>query len=135
MPTPHAYNLRDSLLTVTQSLPDGAATVQSDGIEVHPPGGAFLADCEVLIQAPALTSLELGDSETVTYDVIHSDDDSAYSTLYSGVLIQTGDTGADAAESRVRLPTDVKRYVAVQATKTGADQDASGESVTASIVT
>ncbi len=128
--------LRDAELQVTKALPNGAATVNSGSIDLeHSTNGVHVADCELLIEAPALATADLPDTKTMTYDVEHSDDDSSWSDLANGVLVQTGadGAGAAAATARVRLPSTVKRYVRAVATNSGAG-DASDKSVTAGLV-
>jgi hypothetical protein len=128
--------LRDAELQVTKALPNGAATVNSGSIDLeHSTNGVHVADCELLIEAPALATADLPDTKTMTDDVEHSDDDSSFSDLANGVLVQTGadGAGAAAATARVRLPSTVKRYVRVVATNSGTG-DASDKSMTAGLV-
>jgi hypothetical protein len=130
--------LRDAALQVTKALPGGAATIYTDGIDLeHDTSGVFVADCELLIEAPALATADLADGATMKYDVEHADesDFSDVEDLADSVLVQTGagGAGAAAAEARFRLPSTVKRYVRVAATNSAAG-DASDKSVTAGLV-
>ena len=128
--------LRDLELQVTKALPNGAATVNSGSIDLeHSANGVHVADCELLIEAPALATADLPDTKTMTYDVEHSDNDSSWSDLANGVLVQTGadGAGAAAASARVRLPSTAKRYVRAVATNSGAG-DASDKSMTVGLV-
>ncbi len=128
--------LRDLELQVTKSLPNGATTEHSDSIDLGDTStSVFVADCEMLIEAPALATAELGDAATMTYDVEHSDDDETFETLADTVLVQTGadGEGADANEARLRLPSTVRQYVRVAATNSAAG-DASDSSMTAGLV-
>lgn len=135
-----AFGLKDADLSVTKALPNGAASVSTDGIdtEADPDNGNFVAPCELLLEIPDLAVGELANGETITYDVEH-DSDSAFGTaetLAGSVHVQTGaggvgDVGADV---RVRLPSTVKQYVRVTATKTGATGDASTATLTVSLV-
>lgn len=132
------YRIEDAALKRTFALPNGAATTNSTGIDLESnPGGSFVADTEVVINAPALTTTEIGDTQTITYSLRHSDaaDFSGDSELLGGLIVQTGagGAGAAAAEKRVRLPSDVKRYVRLRAVKTGAS-NASTASATAKLV-
>lgn len=133
-----AFAVKDVALKVTKALPNGAASITTDGFDLgHSTRGDFLANCELLISAPAVTTTELGDTQTLTYHVEH-DDDPAFgtvATLMSSVIVQTGAGGAGAAAATAyrRLPVDVKRYVRVKATKAGAS-NASTSSVTAELV-
>jgi len=128
------FNRRDAALKVTKALPGSATTVYSDPIKIgHAAKGDFLAECEVLISAPALNATRLPDTQTVTY-FLQCDDNLAFASAagVGGVLItQTGagGTGAAAATKRIRLPTDVEGYIRLGMTKTGA-ADASGVSGT-----
>ena len=128
--------LRDAELQVTKALPGSATTIYTDSIDLEQDTtGVFVADCELLIEAPALVVGDLANGETMTYNVEHSDDDESFSDLANGVLVQTGadGAGAAAAEARLRLPSTVKRYVRVAATNSAAG-DASDKSVTAGLV-
>lgn len=126
--------LVDAALVKTRALPNGAASVTSDGIDLmNSANGDFKADCELIVNAPALVVGDLADAATMTYDIVHSvnSDMSSPATLLDNVITQTGagGAGAAAAELNVRLPSDVRRYVAVKATNSGAG-DASDKSVT-----
>lgn len=136
-----AWQLKDVDKQVSKALPSsGGSSINTDGIDVEATSRAdFQAPLELLIEAPALDSTELPDGETTTYKVEHDDnsDFSAATDLYgSDVLVQTGagGSGADAAEKRVRLPSDVKRHVRVTATTSSTTGDQSGSTVTASLV-
>jgi len=123
---PTAYGVRDANLIKTKALPNGAAAVNSDGIDLGALSGrgARLAEAEFLLTAPALTTTELADTQTITYKFQH-DDDAAFgspTTLADGVIVQTGAGGAGAVGQtfRLRPPTNCQRYVRIVATKTGA---------------
>lgn len=124
----------DSAVKVTRALPNGAATVASTGLDLgHGAKGDFVADVELRIEAPALVVGDLANGDTVIYDVYH-DTDPAFGTetlLMDNVLTQTGAGGAGAAAAnwQGRLPVDVKRYVRVKATNSGAG-DASDKTAT-----
>jgi hypothetical protein len=128
------FAVKDALLKVTKALPNGAATVYSDGIDLgHGSRGDFLAHAEVKVSGPALTTTQQPNAKTLTYTIQH-DDDAAFGTvadLYPSVLVQTGagGVGAAAAEFAARLPVDVKRYVRVKAVGS-ATGDSSGSSLT-----
>jgi hypothetical protein len=133
-----APQIRDALLTATKALPNGAATIYTDGIDLgHGANGDHLATCELYIEAPALVVGDLANGETVKYSIQH-DTGSAFGSATSvedDVLTQTGagGAGAVAATKRFRLPVDVKRYVRVKAVNSGAG-DASDKSVTVSLL-
>lgn len=120
------YELRDANLKVTKTLPNGAAAVNSDKIDLGSGLGDadFLADVELLLSAPALTTAQLGDAATMTYDV-QTDDDANFGsplTLIDNAIVQTGAAGAGAAAAtkRFRLPSNVERYIRVVATNSAA---------------
>ena len=128
------FAVKDSLLKVTKALPNGAATVYSDGIDLgHGSRGDFLAAADFKVSAPTLTTAQLPDTKTMTYSIQHDDDAAfgAVADLYPGVIVQLGAGGAGAAALTftARLPVDVKRYVRVKAVNSGAG-DASGASLT-----
>lgn len=132
------FLLKDNLLKVTEALPNGAADVTSDAIDLgHGANGDFLAGAELLITAPALVVGDLANAATMKYDIIHSDnaDLSSPSTLVTAAITQTGAGGVGAAAATYywRPPVDVKRYIGVKATNSGAG-DASDKSFTAELV-
>lgn len=135
-----APGVKDSNLTVTKALPNGAATISTAAIDLDVSTRSQFAGgprVELLIEAPALAFADLGDAATMKYEVYH-DTDSAFGSevsLYGVVLTQTGagGVGAAAATKRVALPTDCKRYLRVKATNSAAG-DASDKSVIASLV-
>jgi hypothetical protein len=130
--------LADVELTVTKALPNGAATIYTDGIDLgKSANGLHLAECELEISAPALVVGDLADAATMKYSV-EMDTDSAFGSitaLFADILTQTGagGAGAAAATKRVRLPSDVERYIRVKAVNSGAG-DASDKSVTAKLL-
>lgn len=134
------FSMRDATLKVTKALPNGAATTYSAGIDLGKGTyGDHLADCEILITAPALTTTELGDTQTIAYSIEH-DTDSAFGTTatitgFASIITQTGAGGAGAAgtTARLRLPTSVKRYIRLKQVKTGAS-DASTSSGTLEVL-
>lgn len=131
-------SVRDAALIQTKALPNGAAATVIDGFDLgHGSKGDFLAQAELLIEAPALGATPLPNAKTMTFSVEH-DTDSAFGTpvvLADKVIVQTGAGGVgDVAKSaRFRLPTDVKPNVRVKATGSGAG-DASGSSFTVSLI-
>lgn len=133
-----AFLLKDKKLRVTKALPNGAASVTTDGFDLgHGTKGEVVSPFELLISAPALTTGEQPDAKTIKYTIEH-DTDAAFgtvATLLPDVLTQTGAgaAGAAAATKRVRLPSDTKRHVRVKATGS-AIGDASPKSVTVELV-
>lgn len=117
--------LGDKLLTVTKALPNGAASITTDGIDLETtPSSEFLADLEFEVIAPALTTALLPDTQTITYIVETSATVGfdSITTFISSLILQTGagGAGAPAVTRRFRLPSTTQRYVRIKATKTGA---------------
>lgn len=121
------HNVQDASLRKTRALPAAASsTVHSAGIDLGALSarGARLADCELVVEAPAVGVAVLPNTKTLTYTVQH-DDDSAFggaANLFPSLIVQTGagGAGAAAAVARRKLPTDCKRYVRLSITS-GAD--------------
>lgn len=136
-----AFSVPDALLVVTKALPNGANTIYSDGFDLgHGLAGDLVANVELKLTCPALTTGELADTQTITYSLEH-DTASGFGTTatipgYAQLAVQTGAGGAGAAAQviTVRLPVDVKRYVRVKAVKAGAS-NASTKSLTAELLT
>ena len=132
------YEIRDELLKKTKALPNGAASVTSDPIDLETGSRSdFVANCELLLSAPALATGELGDGATMKY-AIETDDNSGFSsatTLIVDAIVQTGagGAGAAAATKRFTLPTNVERYVRAKATNSAAG-NASGKSLTLEVL-
>lgn len=129
------FNVRDANLIITRALPNGAATVNSNGIDLgsKTAWGDRLAQCELLLSAPALTTTQQPDAKTLTYTIQHDDasDFGSAATLAGSVIVQTGAGGAGAAAAtfRMKIPTNCKRYVRV-AIVGSATGDSSGASAT-----
>lgn len=116
-----AFAVKDREFIQTAALPEGAASTQTAGFDLgHNISGKLLAGCELVLDAPALATLELPDTKTVTYS-IETDDNAAFASptvLAASFLVQTGagGAGAAAAQKKFRLPTGVERFVRVKAT-------------------
>lgn len=133
-----AHGFRDMALKVRRALPDGAAAVTSESIDLrHNASGSHLAPSEFELVAPALNATQMPDAKTMTYAVMQSDAaNMAGATVVSdAVLVQTGADGAGAAGSsvRFRVPSNIKRYIAVRATGS-AGGDATGADFTVQLV-
>lgn len=125
-------NIRDAQLKTTTALPNGAANVSGGAIDLGLGTSAdFVTLVNFLLSAPVLNTTQQPDAKTMIYDIIHSvnSDLSSPTTLYPGVLTQTGagGVGAAAATFQFAVPVNVKRYVGVKATGSAA-----GNSTTAS---
>lgn len=130
------FNVKDASLEKTAALPNGAAVTQTAGIDtMNSSRGDFTAGAELVVEAPALTTGELGDTQTITYTVEH-DTASGFGTVATLATLgtQTGAGGAGAAAQtfRFRLPTNVRRHIRVKATKAGAS-NASTKSMVAGL--
>lgn len=117
---PNNTNLDDVLLKISTALPQSGAAASSAYIDtMNSSTGDFLAEGDISVDAPALTTTELPDTKTVTYTIEH-DTDSAFgttSTLFTiGTQTGAGGAGAAAANYRARLKEGVKRYVRATAT-------------------
>jgi hypothetical protein len=126
--------MRDASASVTRSLPNGAANVSSTPIDLMAGANSdFVAPVELIITAPAVNATQLPDTQTLTYELEHSADNSSWSPLARQVIIQTGAGGAGAAGSakRFKPPTDVFRYVRLKATKSGTGDASGAEAVMA----
>lgn len=118
--------LQDRTLTITQALPNGAATVSSAGIDLEstPVTADFVPHVEFTVTIPALTVTELADTQTITYSVETSaaSNFSSPTVLISSLAVQTGAGGIGSLGSvkRFQVATDSQRYIRVKAVKTGA---------------
>lgn len=135
---PNNFEMRDAALRVAMPLGEDDSEVQSDPIDLELTSRSdFVAHCEVLVTAPALATGELGDTNTMTYTIEHSDDENfgSHETLFPQLIVQTGagGAGAAAASKRVRLPSNVKRYIRLTAINS-ANLDASAKSATLELV-
>lgn len=113
---------KDALLTVTRSMPAAAAANNSTGIDlgyVSPSDAGVVGD--LVITVPALPSL--ANATTITITVQDSADNSSFTALAgisTFVFTGAGGVGAAANSRRIRLPSNVRRYVGVNvATLTG----------------
>jgi hypothetical protein len=129
---------RDYGTKVTKALPNGAATIYTDGLDLgHTENGIPPLGSHLEIAAPLLAFADLGDAATMKYDV-QCDTDSAFgsaTTLAKEVVVQTGAGGVGAAAQTVlyAIPPHCERYIRVAATNSAAG-DASDKSVIANLV-
>jgi hypothetical protein len=127
--------VRDATIKVTRAMPPSTQAVTSTAIDTGKSTslGKQHIDADFVLEAPAVTQAELPDGKTFTYAVAMSDNAnlSSSSTLYPSVIVQTGSTGAAAAEFRFRIPTTAKRYIFFTVTPSDSGTgDASGKSAT-----
>jgi len=132
--TRHGFRVPDATLEKSIALPASDGSVYTASIDLGAALGDrdFVAECELLINAPVLTTTELPDDDTATYKLQHSTDDSTFTTLSDAILVQTGasSAGAAAASVRARIPTDAARYIRLAVTTAGTSGDCSGKSAT-----
>lgn len=112
-----AKTLYDLVLQKTTALPAAAATANGGTIDLEQALPDGLTDTfRVLLEVPATPSLV--DAKTITFTLKDSADDSTFAAI-SGLstLVTTGagGTGAAATSREWRLPTNVRRYIRVEA--------------------
>lgn len=137
--------VRDALLKITRALPASTTAVVSTSIDT----GAATTDAtqpafpEWLLTAPAVTTTQLPDAKTFTYDVVASAsaDLGTPTTVLGAVIVQTGAGGAGAAAAtfRFRLPSVLpgtgSRYLGFRVTPSASGTgDASGASATLEVL-
>jgi len=133
-----SFAVKDSLLLGSKTLPNGAATATLAAfIDLgHGSRGDFLANCELLLTAPALNATQLPDAKTMIYSILESDSaDGSGPTVLAAILTQTGadGVGAAAATATYRPRVDSKRYVGFKAVGS-ASGDATGATATLEVV-
>lgn len=136
-----SFAIKDAELKKTWALPNGAATTYATpGIDlgIVTAAGKHLADCEVVLTAPALNTTQQPDAKTLIYSILMDTVDpidGSSTVLALNVLTQTGAGGAGAAAAtwRGRLPSNVSRILGARAIGS-ASGDASGASATLELV-
>ncbi len=116
-------NLADALKGAVTALPNGAVTVTSTTIDLEVgPYSEFMARSELRVNVPALTTTQLPNGDTLTFNVLQSLDDVTYVVASNTELVVTGagGVGAGVASFRFRPDTAQYRYLRVQCVKTGA---------------
>jgi hypothetical protein len=133
--------LRDASLKLTRALPASTTAVTSTAIDTgaatpqaYQPDGL-----EYLLSAPALSTAQLPDTKTMTYNIIGSanSDLSSPVTLATSILVQTGAGGAGAAANtaRYRPPSNAPRYIGFTITPSASGTgDASGANATLEVL-
>ena len=118
-------NIRDASLKATLALPNAASTTvaQAAGFDLEVTAAADLvAAFEILLTAPALTTVQLPNAATMTYNLIASASAnlSTPTIIQQNLLVQTGAGGVCAALAlaRARIPVNLGalgfRYVGLQ---------------------
>jgi hypothetical protein len=119
------------------ALPDGAATTYSTGIDLGIAASSpndFLAQVELELTCPTLAVGAMADADTLLFALITDDAlplDASSTVLIERLVTLTGagGVGATGFTKKVRIPTDVLKYVGWKAIKTGTG-DASGVEAT-----
>jgi hypothetical protein len=133
--------MKDAGLKLTLALPNGASTVYATpGIDTGKTTqqGAQLADVELLLTVPALTTGQLGDAATMKYSILMDSVnpiDGSSTVLYLDLITQTGAGGAGAAGAtkRFKLPSDALRIIGFRAVNSAAG-NASAASATLEVL-
>lgn len=128
----HGLNLEDANLSKVIALPAADGTVNTATVDLGAhAAGEMHAEHEVEILCPVLTTTELPNADTMTYELRDSADDSTFIALETGQItaLQTGGGGAGAAAIAIRakLPSTVRRYIRLYATGAGTIGDCSGK--------
>lgn len=117
---PTLPRLRDADLTKTIALSNGAGSVTSNAIDLGPHRKSGTP--ELLILAPALTTTQLPNTETMTY-IVEFAAATGFSTITRSITVgvQTGAGGAGAVadEYRCGVASDADQYCRLKVTKTG----------------
>ena len=111
-----SYNVRDANYIASNALP--ADNVNSNGTALDlgaalTQNGARLANCELLLTAPALDTNAIPDTTTMTYHIEASatSNFASITTLAASAIVQTGNNGAAADTFRMKIPSDCPRYI------------------------
>jgi hypothetical protein len=137
------FNLRDGNMKLTLALPAAPGTVISAaGLDLEAGSFAdFIAQSEILVSAPAVTTAMLPNGITMTYNLVVSASPnlSSPTIIQQSVLVQTGagGAGAVAATARARLPTNVGsigRYVGLQVVEAATGGNSSTVSATLEVL-
>jgi hypothetical protein len=135
------FNLKDTLLKLTRPLPAAASSSVTSAASLDLGHGTFgnpLFKGELLLTAPALTTVMLPDTRTMTYDIIESAnaDLSSPVVIAPGVVVQTGAgaAGAAAVTFRFKPSSAARRYYGVKVTSGASTTDSSAVSATLELV-
>ena len=110
----YSRNVVDADLLKTRALPSNGTTVYSDSIdlEFNREDGVFLAEADVIVNAPAVTTTQLPDAKTFTYKLQESDDDSTFTDVATlGTQTGAGGAGADAKDFIGSIGSTTGRYI------------------------
>jgi hypothetical protein len=134
MPDQVSRNIKDADLIITRALPTADATVVSTDFDLGAVSPGVTAEgFELLLAIPALSATLLPNADTLTITV-RSGSTATPTTSLGIVRVITGTGSTIAAqEFRVKLPSNVGRYVNVQYVAAGGTGDMSGVSATQSL--
>jgi hypothetical protein len=117
------------------ALPAGSSTtVNSASIDLNAVT-PFLAEMELelVTSSATLNSTALPNSETLTYTIEESTDDSTFTAVHvlsEATMTGAGGAGDTANTVYTRLPSDVSRYVRVSVVSSGSAGDCSAATMT-----
>lgn len=124
--------LADTANTLTKALPAAAATNYTDSIDTNNAAAFKTESVELLVSVPAIAA-HTDTTKHVTIQLQESADDSSFAaTTWQQRFYIPGvaSTGTSAYAQRVRIPSDLKRYIRfAQTVDTGAG-DLTGTTVT-----
>jgi len=136
MPNDYSPARSDAALNpASLALPSAASTtVNSASVDLNAVT-PFLAEIEFeLVSASAsLDSTALPNGETITYVLAESTDDSTFTAVYTldeATMTGAGGAGDTANTVYFRLPSDISRYVRIQATTSSSSGVCSAASLT-----
>jgi hypothetical protein len=135
------FNLKDTQLKISRALPAAASSAVTSAASLdlgHGTSGNPVFKGELLLSAPALTTVMLPDTRTMTYDIIESanSDLSSPNVIAPGVLVQTGAGGVGAAATTFRFKpaSNARRYYGVRITSGASTTDSSTTTATLEVV-
>lgn len=131
--------IRDTLLSTSKALPAAGESIASDGLDLGQDVGGRLKEVIMEVSVPALAA-HTAPGESIVLTLQDSADGDAFADVdpsVSTTIIGVASTGSDEKVVRFRLPLNVRRYVAIEATVSDADAgpDVTGSSFTVSLLT
>jgi len=134
------HGVRDANFIALKALPASAGSTNTSGLDLglQTARGARLGECELQIDAPALNTTQMPDSQTATYK-LETAVDAAFTsakTVADKVIVQTGagGAGAAAAVARMKLATDWQQYIRLTVTTSASAGDCSAVSMTLTLM-
>jgi len=126
--------MKDLNLTITRALPTADGTVTSTDLDLGAAApGSSVKDAELVIEVAELSGANLPAADTLTLTV-QTGEAVTPTTSANLVHVITGNGGTIAAQSvKLRLPSNVGRYVNVKLVAAGGTGDMSAKSATISL--